>query len=432
MRDVEDDLRRYGAAVERAVPAVGAPSGPRPRARRWRWTAVAVAAAAVAALLFVALDDTDDHQVTTEPSATSAPTTPSTTSESTSGTAPATSSLRTFPVVATIECPPGTRCFRGEQYLVWAGEAGSETAIRADGFAVDLSTGAVRPIAAAPIDPRSAATGVWTGSELIVCCGTGQLDGHAADTASAAAWNADTGEWRVLADPPVAIARSYAASVWTGEQMVVVAPGGSGAAYDPDADEWQPIPAPPVHGGHPEAAWTGGSIIVWDPGFGSGVQPDEEVADRGYTWSPGEAAWMPLPTLPPGSRTRMGSMAWTGTDLVVWGQSTADDSLGVGARWRPGDDGWRAMSAHPAGPVEDPFDGTPGSQTLAATDDGRVLVKDLDGGGLSSRADLYDPASDTWHGVDLLLPGYHPSVTVVGDEVLVPDEDQPIAGRLPG
>ena len=47
-------------------------------------------------------------------------------------------------------------------------EAVGDVSQRADGFAVDLATGAVRPIPAAPIDPRAGATGVWTGSELIV------------------------------------------------------------------------------------------------------------------------------------------------------------------------------------------------------------------------------------------------------------------------
>lgn len=73
---------------------------------------------------------------------------------------------------------------------------------RADGFAVDLGTGAVSAIPVAPIDPRSGATGIWTGTELIVCCGTGQADGFTPDTRSAAAWNPATAEWRTLARPP--------------------------------------------------------------------------------------------------------------------------------------------------------------------------------------------------------------------------------------
>ena len=125
-------------------------------------------------------------------------------------------------------------------------------------------------------------------------------------------------------------------------------------------------------------------------------------------------------------------MAWTGTEIVIWGQSAGDDTLGVGARWRPGDDSWRPIASWPHNPVEDPYDGTPGSQTLAATGDGRVLVTGLDGSSAVYTTDLYDPRSDTWLDLGFTLAGYHPSVTIAGDQVLIPDEDRPIGPRLPG
>jgi hypothetical protein len=421
MTEVEEQLRRYAAAAERAV----APAVPRPRTpvrqRRRRLVALAAAAAVVGGVLVVALDD-DRAQISTDPSVPSPPTSSgstTTTDGTTPTTAPATSSMRTFPVVATIECGPGANCVRADQYLVWSGEAGSEAAVRADGFVVDLGTGAVRPIPVAPIDPRSGATGVWTGEELIVCCGTGQLDGYAADTRSAAAWNPDTGTWRVVADPPSQVARSYPASVWTGELMVVVATGGA-ATYDPVEDVWREIAAPELRGRLPEAAWTGAEVILWDSTYGG---------DRGWRWSPGDDAWRQLPELPPSSRTQLGSMAWTGSELVVWGQSSEDEALGVGARWDLGGGGWRPIAPWPHNPVEDPFNGTPGSQAVVATDDGRVLVTGLSGSS-SVHTDLYDPASDTWLDLDFTIDGYHPSITIVGDLALIPDEARPVAGTL--
>jgi hypothetical protein len=186
-----------------------------------------------------------------------------------------------------------------------------------------------------------------------------------------------------------------------------------------------------VNGRGPEAAWTGEQVIVWDSAYGSGTHPAEDEADRGYWWAPGDDAWTPLPALPAGSRTQMGSMAWTGTDLVVWGQSTTDDTLGVGARWRPGDDSWRPIASWPHNPVEDPYNGTPGSQTLVATGDGRVLVTGL-GGSSALHTDLYDPSADTWSDVGFTVSGFHPTVTVAGEQVLIPDEERPVAGRLPG
>ena len=116
----------------------------------------------------------------------------------------------------------------------------------------------------------------------------------------------------------------------SGFQHVARAGSPAGAAtYDPATDEWEEIAAPALEGRRPEAAWTGGAVVVWDSSYGG---------DRGWTWTPGDDEWSPLPPLPGGSRTQLGSMAWTGRDLVVWGQSTHDESLAVGARWRPGDD----------------------------------------------------------------------------------------------
>jgi hypothetical protein len=320
----------------------------------------------------------------------------------------------------------------GTEYLVWSGEAGeNDTSQRADGFAVDLGSGAVRPIPVAPIDPRSGATGVWTGSELIVCCGTGAADGFRADTRSAAAWDPSTGDWRTLAAPPAAIARSYPTSVWTGKLMIVVSKGPAAATYDPATDRWTEIAAPALRGRSPESAWTGEEMIVWDSLYASGAVPATGgIADQGWSWAPGRDAWTPLPPLPEGSRTQLGSIAWTGSELVVWGQSTRDEATGVGARWRPGADRWQSVSPSPQGPVTDPYNGTPGSQSLAADTDGRVLVKDLDGGQSTGALHVYEPVDDTWNSTDLTIGGFHPLITVIGGRVLVPDQDEPFVGDL--
>lgn len=433
MPDIEEQLRRYAAAAQRSVPPAAPGAMATRPARRTRWLALAAAAAVVGAVLVVTLDEDQRAEVSTDPSLPNRPSSSTTTVDtegSTATTAPATSTMRTFPVVATTGCNNAAICGEADQYLVWSGEAGSEAAVRADGFMVDLDTGEVRPIPAAPIEPRSGATGVWTGEELIVCCGTGQLDGYGADTRSAAAWDPATDEWRVLADPPEAVARSYPASVWTGEVMVVVATGGGAATYDPATDAWQAMEGP-VRGRSPQAAWTGEQVVVWDSVYGDGVYPEtDDEADRGWAWTPGGEGWERLPSLPPDHRTQLGSMAWTGSEVVVWGQSTSDETSGVGARWRPGDQAWRPLASWPHDPVEDPYNGTPGSQELAATGDGRVLIVGLDGSA-ALHTDLYDPRSDTWTDLSFTIDG-HLDVTVAGDFVLIPNEARPIAGRLSG
>lgn len=431
MPDFMEDLRRYADAAAATVPEMELRDLPRRGDRRRQRIVVAIAAAlvAIAGATVAVVDPFDDapNVITTDP-ATPITAPGTTTRETASATTIAEqSSLRAFPVIAV------TRT----EILVWAGEAGSEAAVRADGFAIDIVSGAVREIPPAPIVARSGATGVWTGSELIVCCGTGQPDGYGRDTRSAAAWDPVSGAWRTLAPPPEAVARSYPAAVWTGTQMVVVATGPAAAAYDPTTDTWHEIAPPPIRGREPAAAWTGTEVIVWDPVYGTAsFPPSGSVEDRSWRWAPGDDDWTELPELPTGSRTRLGSMAWTGTDLVVWGLSTADDALGVGARWRPGDATWSPIEPSPQGPVPDPYDGTPGSQALAVVG-GRVLVKGIDGGqaggddGATDALMLYDPATDRWTTTTLTVWGYSPDIVVADGRVLVPDREQPLVGTLP-
>lgn len=428
MPDLIEQLQQYADAAAGAVRPVDLDRVRRGRTSR-RSRALIVAAAAVillvAGVALVAFRKNEPSvRVTTDP-----PVQPDSTTvppDATATTGPATRTLRTSPVTA----------FTGAEYLVWSGEAGAnDTSQRADGFAVDVRTGEVRSIPVAPIDPRSGATGVWTGSELIVCCGTGQADGYRVDTRSAAAWDPATGEWRTLARPPEAIARSYPTSVWTGDLMIVVATGPAAAAYDPGTDRWAEIPVPPIVGRRPESIWTGNEMVVWDSHWGSGealMYPlTGALADRGWTWAPGSDAWSELPALPEGSRTRLGSIAWTGRDVVVWGQSTHNDALGVGARWTPGADEWRPIAPSPQGPVADAYNGTPGSQTLAADADldGRVIVKGLDGAS-SPPLYIYSADTDEWIPTQLTVPGFHPNISLVGDRVLVPDSDDPIIGDV--
>jgi hypothetical protein len=431
-----DEVEGRAAEAESAVgdaPPAGGASGAARRRRRMAVLVAAIAAVGLAVVGLAAWPDpsTERTRTRTGPMPTDSPATSPRPETGTTApgqgpmtTAPATRTLRTFPVTA----------FTGTEYLVWAGEAGAnDVSQRADGFAVDVGTGAVRAIPVAPIDPRSGATGVWTGTELIVCCGTGQPDGYPADTRSAAAWNPATGRWRELARPPASVARSFPASVWTGEVMVVMATGPAVATYDPATDRWTEVATPPEVAELPEAAWTGDEVILWNPTYGSGIlPPDGAVADRGWRWSPGRDAWEPLPELPAGARTQLGSMAWTGDEVVVWGASTAVDGLGVGARWRPGDDRWRPVAASPQGPVETHV-GTSGSQALAPDHRGRVIVRALDDNDADWAGPLfaYDPGSDTWTPTDLALDGHHPTFGVAAGAVVVPDEAAPFVGQVP-
>lgn len=323
----------------------------------------------------------------------------------------------------------------GDGYWVWGGEVGGDGTPRRDGFVVEEGGAGVRVVGDAPIDARSDAAGVWTGEDVIVCCGSGQADGLTADSRAAAAWNPESGQWRELARPPADVARSEVAAAWTGDVMVVVAAGPAAATYDPATDTWATIPAPPELAGVAEAVWTGEEVVVWDARYGTHEYPaDGALEDRGWRWAPGRAAWEPLPDLPDGSRVALGSMVWTGDEIVVWGQSTADYGLGVGARWRPGEAAWATVPRSPQ-PRFDDVDGTPGSQSAAVDPaSGDVIVRGLFGrdSGPAIPAYRYDPDAGRWSQTGIGLAGHAPAFAVLDGRVVVPDPDAPAIGRLPG
>jgi hypothetical protein len=150
--------------------------------------------------------------------------------------------------------------------------------VRADGAAYEPEKGTWRVLPDAPIGPRSEATAVWTGTEMIVWGGwrrditmtgpNGWADG--------AAYNPATNRWRLVPDAP--INRVAADAVWTGGEMIIV--GGSstggagahdalGAAYDPVKNTWRVLPNWPApsdfNGVATSAIWTGDQILLWVP-----------------------------------------------------------------------------------------------------------------------------------------------------------------------
>src|SRR5262245_27721220 len=228
------------ARVETEDDAIELTDAPTHRSPRRRIAAVLVAAALVAAVVVVATRAADHRarpHVSTSGASGPAPTNPTPT------TLRATRSSRNLAITA----------WTGSQYLVWSGEAAQFDAEsgRADGWAYDPATGETTDIPVAPIAPRSAAAGVWTGNELIVCCGLRVADGAEYDTGTAAAYDPATGTWRRIADPPAVAARGFGAAVWTGREMLVVFAGRhdqgerAALAYDPARDSWRRLADPP-------------------------------------------------------------------------------------------------------------------------------------------------------------------------------------------
>ncbi|HVF74675.1 MAG TPA: kelch repeat-containing protein [Acidimicrobiales bacterium] len=83
---------------------------------------------------------------------------------------------------------------------------------------VPIAAGTWSPMAAAPIAARSLAASVWTGTEVVV---VGGQAGNGTMLRDAAAYNPTTNAWRVLPDSPVDVLPG-ATAMWTGREVVIV------------------------------------------------------------------------------------------------------------------------------------------------------------------------------------------------------------------
>jgi N-acetylneuraminic acid mutarotase len=213
--------------------------------------------------------------------------------------------------------------------------------------------------------------------------------------------------WRKL--PPAPLRNRHSASaVWTGREMIVW--GGAwragnasiwlddGAAYDPAADRWRKIAGSPL-AGRSDAfiAWTGSQVLVW------GGQRRDSLTGFGDEWTdgalydPAKNTWKPMAKWP--LTERYGARAvWTGKRLVVWGGASAaagkdPPPLADGAAYDPEDDKWTKLPSAPISGRIAPLAGTRGDSTLVSWGPGEVR----DGKRVpAADSALYDAGARRW------------------------------------
>jgi len=168
-----------------------------------------------------------------------------------------------------------------------------------------------------------------------------------------------TNTWAPMTNMNVPPARSAAAAVWTGTQMLVYGGENGGAAqtdgwfYDPAGNVWSAAIAPSGPStSHSARGWTGSRLLVWG-GDGTTGASCGVGTNTGGTFAPG-GAWAPTATLgAPSLRFFTGAVClsdwftapWTGTEFFVWGGNTNSGWRSDGAMYAPGTDTWRALPA---------------------------------------------------------------------------------------
>lgn len=259
----------------------------------------------------------------------------------------------------------------GSRMIIWGGSVpkvpSGETPFD-DGAMYDPITKEWTSLPPAPISARSNAASVWTGTEMLIWGGSD--DGNS--LFDGAAFNPATNTWRLLPTFDLA-ATVRPTAVWTGSEMVVLEGiNGSphGGAFDPATNSWRTIATPPGRSAtpYPQAVWTGTEVVATLTA-GSGDNPI--IA----SYNPITDSWEELAaSLSSGQRPRL---LWTGTELLMFGMT---DTNGVG--WNPTTGSRRSLEVAPYGPALNAQPVWTGE--LAVFWNGGPVIA------------TYDPAADSW------------------------------------
>jgi N-acetylneuraminic acid mutarotase len=267
--------------------------------------------------------------------------------------------------------------------------------------------------AGAPSGPRTGATAVWTGTEMIVWGGfTNRPE------ATGGRYDPATNSWSSVSTSVAPKARQDHVAVWTGSEMIVW--GGSdganslvsGGRYDPATDTWtsMSLSGAPLLAADPRAVWTGTELIVWPSQILS-----TEVGGR---YDPKTDTWKKMATA--GAPTlQYSSAVWTGTAMIVWGGyiDNACESA-AGAIYDPSTDTWRPTTTTGA-----PH---PRSNHSAVWTGTQMIV--WGGTNNSPNAASYDPVADAWYAIsktEAPSPRQRPALFFVPDQAGTPG-----AGRM--
>jgi hypothetical protein len=198
---------------------------------------------------------------------------------------------------------------------------------------------------------------------------------------------ASNASWKKLDAGPLR-PRFGHATVWTGEDLIVwggTASGlqdetlSDGASYDVERGTWAPLPPSPLSArSGPIAAWTGQEVLVW--GDADGFDLD------GAAYKPATGGWRviaPAP-LPQGLEY---SGAWTGTELVVLGARTTSPQA---AAYNPESDRWRELDP----PEIVLTEGAPRFEVVSTGE--RIVALGQFGLADPTQVLVYDPQTDEW------------------------------------
>ena len=237
----------------------------------------------------------------------------------------------------------------GSEMIVWGGLQNSPFVLVNSGGRYSPTSDSWQPISTvnAP-SPRSRASVIWTGTEVIVW--GGQDAATSARLNNGASYNPLTDTWRPITTNGAPSGREGHTAVWTGTDMVIwggidemVTWTNTGGRYDPNNDTWQAttISSAPLGRNNHSAVWTGTHMVIWG---GTGGTVGNPLLNSGGRYNPTTDSWQATTTV--GSPSARGSHTanWTGSEMFVWGGvDTSGAPVNTGGRYNPSTNKWSQL-----------------------------------------------------------------------------------------
>lgn len=274
------------------------------------------------------------------------------------------------------------------------------------------------------------AKGVWTGSEAVFCCG---MPSATLLANNPVAYDPRTDAWRIIGESPF-VDISPTDMAWTGEEVIVVGTEeigsvdlgtghwevvmGPGGAIDPETGQWEYLAEPmPLAVGRYETVWTGDEIVV--------LPVDAYLQSNGMAYDLADRSWRVLPELPGSAWPSVAKLAYTGTEIIVFGLS-GEQHL-IGSRLDLDTNRWVEMAT--ALPDPESCDcGDEDGLTMVWT--GETLLVSTGRLGSEFKPDdplllAYDPTTDRWtyEGVSPLGWSEPSTALMAGDRVVFQTKD---------
>jgi N-acetylneuraminic acid mutarotase len=249
---------------------------------------------------------------------------------------------------STADAPTGreahTAIWTGSEMIIWGGYDVYPGAVNTGGRYNPFTNSWTPTTTSDAPDARSQHKAVWTGSEMIIWGGWDQWFSTYFNTGSR--YNPNTNSWTAINTDSAPSGRVYHTAIWSGSELIVWGGRGelgfvnTGGRYNLATNSWTPTSianATPGRWVH-TAIWTGNEMIVWG-GEGNG---DTGFLSTGGRYNPATDMWATTGDAPTGRHLH--TVVWTGTEMIIWGGFDGKSNLSTGGKYSPSTDSWTTTS----------------------------------------------------------------------------------------